>query len=506
VLFGLYILNAVLKIGPTIPSKLRFLADIWLPILFLLMYVLAWLGWWLWTLLTAEVGPSSYPDVDEAWDEAVATLARAGIQVTDLPLFLVVGRPEGPEDAEAGERGRKAEEVLFHQAAQLTLAVKQAPARPRSPLRVYASRDALYVTCAGASLLGRQAAILAGEAEAAVGAGTTSADGVSYEEPIDKTLRPDSAPEPVRQMVGIVRDIAKKGGAATAEERRALRRLERKDKPQLSLLKDRATVSELTGKLRHLCRLIVRDRQPYCPINGLLVLVPFAATDSDEDTQNTAEACVRDLQTVRGTLKVNCPQFALLCDLETAPGFGEFISRQDPKDRQRRVGQRFPLGTDLRGQPLSDALDGSVHWLCNNVLREWVYRLFRVEATAKDDPTAVVEGNCRLYLMLSEMWERANRLSRILTRGLLGSGESSLRFGGTYLASTGQDAGQQAFVAGVFRRLTDSQNYVAWTDEAKAEDARQHRWANIGYGVLGLLGVAVLAVIGWTLFGPSRRS
>ncbi len=503
VLGVLFVLNRVLGIRALIP-RAQIVADVWLPLLFLLVYVLAWLGWWLWTLLTADEGPSYYPDIDGAWDEAVRALNQAGMQVTDLPLFLVLGRPEGPEGLDPGERGRKAEEILFQQAAQLPLVVKQVPATPVAPLHIYASRDALYVTCAGASLLGRQAAILAGEVTSPAREGVGPQEGQA-EDPADKTLRPDSAPVSVQVMVGIVREVAKRGGAATDEERRALRRLERKERPQIALLKDQEAVAELTARLRHLCRLIARDRQPYCPINGLLLLVPFAATDSEEDTQNTAEACARDLQTVRGTLKVNCPQFALLSDLEVAAGFREFIGRQDPKDRQRRVGQRFPMGTDLRGQPYAEALDGSIQWLCNNVMREWVYRLFRTEAPGKEEPAAVVASNSKLFLMLSEMWERSDRLSRILTRGLTGSADGSVRFGGTYLGATGQEAAQQAFVAGVFRRLTEAQNYVAWTEEAKAEDARQNRLANLGYSVLAGLGVAVLAVVGWIVLGSGTR-
>src|SRR5262245_12534934 len=303
----LYWLNGVLRIHTLITGPLRFLAHWWLPVLLLLVYLLGWLGWWLWKLLNAEEEASYYPEIDRAWEAAVRALAQANIQVTDLPLFLVLGRPEGPEGPDFAEKARRAEEALFHTAAQLPLAVKQAPADALAPLHVYATREAIYVTCAGASLLGRQAAILAGEVEMAAEA--AGGGGGAGEDDADKTLRPDSAPAPVREMVGIVREIAKKGGAATDEERRMLRRLERRDRPQASLLKDTAAVADLTARLRHLGRLLARDRQPYCPLNGLLVLVPLAATDSDEDAQNTAECLARDLQALRGVLKVDCPQF-----------------------------------------------------------------------------------------------------------------------------------------------------------------------------------------------------
>src|SRR5262249_44673085 len=147
------------------------------------------------------------------------------------------------------------EEGLFHTAAQLPLAVKQTPADPQAPLHVYATREAIYVTCAGASLLGRQAAILAGEVEGAVGPGAPPAGEVDP----GATLVP-GAMAPAKKVADVVGDIAKKGGAATDEERRMLRRLARRDQRQASLLKDPALVTDLSARLRHLCRLVARDR------------------------------------------------------------------------------------------------------------------------------------------------------------------------------------------------------------------------------------------------------
>ena len=47
------------------------------------------------------------------------------------------------------------------------------------------------------------------------------------------------------------------------------------------LLKNTDEVELLSSRLKYLCRLIVRDRQPYCPANGILLLIPLAATDSE---------------------------------------------------------------------------------------------------------------------------------------------------------------------------------------------------------------------------------
>src|SRR5205807_2466832 len=91
----------------------------------------------LWDLLGAEE-ESSFPDIDEAWDQAVRALSREGISLNDVPLFVVLGKPVGTEEA------------LFT-ASGLNLSVRGAPHRD-APVRVYGNRDGVYVTCPGASL------------------------------------------------------------------------------------------------------------------------------------------------------------------------------------------------------------------------------------------------------------------------------------------------------------------------------------------------------------------
>src|SRR5262249_46803739 len=118
-------------------------------------------------------------------------------------------------------------------------------------------------------------------------------------------------------------------------------------KPRPLLLKYTEEVKRLTARLKHLCRLIVRDRHPYCPVNGILLLLPFGATDRKEDADQIGAICQQDLAALRQALQVHCPVIALVCDLEIAAGFREFIERFPAEQRQRRVGQRFPLAPDL---------------------------------------------------------------------------------------------------------------------------------------------------------------
>jgi type VI protein secretion system component VasK len=274
------------------------------------------------------------------------------------------------------------------------------------------------------------------------------------------------------------------------------------------LLRNAQEVAELTARLKYLCRLIARDRQPFCPVNGILVLLPFAATESKEMADQTGLICQHDLTAARSTLQVHCPLFAMVCDLELADGFREFIDRFPIEQRQRRVGQRFPLCPDLgEGESLKEYVESSVQWICSASFPSWIYKLFRVETTGRDELTTVLRGNARLYQLLCLVRDRRKRLAEVVTRMLATEQAQPWLYGGCYLAGTGRDiARDQAFVPGVFRRLTENQNFVSWTSEAIREEERCERLVAYSKVAVGL-GIAAAVGLGFLLYhlGFSRR-
>ena len=79
-------------------SNPRWASHFWLPIIFILLYALAVTGWWIYRLLMAEPEATDFPDIDEAWEEAVDALDAAGVPLTEVPVFVVLGRTETPEE------------------------------------------------------------------------------------------------------------------------------------------------------------------------------------------------------------------------------------------------------------------------------------------------------------------------------------------------------------------------------------------------------------------------
>lgn len=463
--------------------KAEWFRGYWLPVFGLVVYLLLMLAWLLWKLLGMQEPESDFDDIDRAWDEAVAALDKAGIDLRDTPLFLVVGHSAGGEDA------------LFA-AAQVSPIVNGAPERANSPLHVYANRDAVYVTCAGASVLGHQAGLLTGDPAAAAPSGGGAAAPAGYDP--NRTMAPGiqegSMANPMKDIQRILARAEREGRSPAQlveEERKRIQIAERKSKARPPL--DLKEADRSAARLRHLCRLIVRDRYPYCPINGILLLVPFSSSDSDRDADQTATACQRDMAAARKALQLHCPMFTVICDLETATGFREFLQRLPPGDRQRRVGQRFPLATDLEPDKVADKVDESVQWIFRSLIPYWVYKMFRVETPGKNDAADVLRGNAELYQLLSELRIRQARLGRIAARAVGSEKDGPPLFGGTYLAGTGTDPAEQAFSPGILRRLADHQASLCWSASALDEEDWYGRWTRFGYIFISVLVCAAVA-------------
>lgn len=489
------VINELADLERVLRAPLPILRKVWLPLLFLLIYVMSWLIWWLWELLTSEKESSEYPDIDEAWDAALTALDQASIDLTQSPLFLILGSPIGTEEA------------LLH-AAQLSFEVGRTPRGAEAPLHIYANRDGIYLTCPGASLLGKQSALLA-EAEPAVVAAPvrpTSRSVVADLPAPTPTLPPASALAtrlPVPSSAPFEPGVLGRGSEVPAERPAPVAVVEpevqtlpsQPRRRRASLFRDRVAVDEQTGRLQHLCRLIVRSRRPYCPINGILFLIPFAATGSAEEADEIGAICQHDRDVVRDTLQVHCPSFAVICDLEQVPGFRTFLGRFPEEQREKVLGLDLPLVPVVEEATFARMMQDAVRWICQVLIPTLVYRLWRLEDPDRQNASEVLHENIQLNQVLTRLQERQDRLFRALARTFASESPDTTLFGGCYLAATGRDAShEQAFVVGVFRRLLENQNYVSWTPEALAEDADYRRWALLGWSSIGLLLIIVAAL------------
>src|SRR5262249_46259405 len=99
------------------------------------------------------------------------------------------------------------------------------------------------------------------------------------------------------------------------------------------------------------------------------------------------------LGVARRVLQVNAPTLALVCDVESATGFGTFLSRFNESERKRRVGQRCPLVPHIQARTgradeieptRAHMFESLSRWLCNSGVRGGIYKYWaRGGATAR---------------------------------------------------------------------------------------------------------------------------
>jgi hypothetical protein len=495
ILVGLCFLQQLPVVRHNLRGPLPIVQDLWLPLLFVLIYLASWVGWWAWRALQADDGPG-FPDLDAAWDEALAALHQQAIDITEAPLFLVLGRTAGGEPA-------------FFESTQISLTVPGAPGRSDAPMHLYGNRDALFLTCAGASLSGRQAAILAEEGSSNYGTGDPieSSPSTGAVDDADKSIGMFSMgmPNGLQEVRALFQQAQREGRALSEAEKQRMDQLmgktgagrTKRSRPQL--LRNMEESARHSARLEHLCRLVVRDRRPYCSINGVLALVPFAATDSDDDATQTGDIFRRDLDTIRHGAKVDCPLFTLLTDLERVPGFTELIECFPKDQRQRRIGQHFPFVPDLDPAKVPRSIEGSARWICTALLPTLIYKFLRLESSGRETSAEAVRANYRLVQLMSQLREREKRLGLILSRATEAADHAPTLFGGCYLAASGRDAArEQAFVSGVVRRLIDNQGYVSWTNEVLQDDGQAQRWTLYGYAALGGFVAILVGLVAYT--------
>jgi hypothetical protein len=435
---------------------------IWLPLFALGLYATFWLGWWFWCALNAEVETTTaFPEIDEAWTQATRALEKAGILLHETPLFIILGQNADGDDA------------LFQSAGFKPMpSVNQIPRDPNALLHVTANREAIYLTCPGISCLGQLTVPAGAEAVGGEPVGAGGAEEGDENRTIGFGGRTLAIGELLKSPALV---------AASMARSQAPKRL--------------TDLEPFKAKLRYLCQLINRDRRGFCPINGVLLLIPITATDPKSDPDEVAKCGNADLSVMFDTFKVRCPVLTLIANLEKLPGFAIMLSRLQGQTG-RRMGQRFPLVPDQRPPDLGGMIDGGIEWICQTLFPNLIYSLLR-EAPLGANPKVVVDENVALVRFLSEVRARQDRLSRLL-KSAIPAFDEPLLFGGCYLAGTGSDpTTQQAFVSGVFKRMVQDQDLVSWTSDAIEADTSYRRLAHtVSLGLTLVITVEVLALAG----------
>jgi hypothetical protein len=553
--------------------------------LLVLIPIIVYRGLRLW--LEGDV--SRFPDLDFAWKAGLAAIEGNGIDITAVPIFLVVGS--------AGDRQERA----VFDSAGLGLRVQAVPEGP-APLHWYASPEAIYLCCSEASwtsalaayddsrsfsemasslpsleapapmpvaaapagAIGSSVALSSGcvpvntpaalpsqnvaapsapaalpgprgggggdairgtimldqysaslAAQAAAGGSMPAGTGVAEATPAPAASAPPASITGTMMLEGTMR-VGERSLAPVGSGNLALAPAPRVAAPsqpvpmggpqfgatpyaapqtqyagaalagqrQPALLSPQDSAEQLE-RLHYVCQMLRRARQPLCALNGILVLLPMRLIlGSQRETDELQRAVRGDLRAVGRVLELQCPVTALVVGMEGEPGFRELVRRVG---RERAAVQRFGQRYDLRSIATPEEMQALCAHVCG-AFEDWVYTLFR-EQGALSRP-----GNTQLYALLCKVrLTMKHRLAEILA-GAFGydphrSRDNPVLFSGCYFAAIGTSDDRQAFVKGVFNKLTEEQEQVEWTPRA-VRNNRRYLWA----AYLGLAFDAVIVV------------
>jgi hypothetical protein len=461
---------------------------------------------------------SRYPDIDRVWEAGLAECARHGFAVSDVPIFIVLG----------GRDQRQSANIM--QASQQALTVTM-PSQEDADIALFANSQALFLFVNGCSCLSRLStapvgplasgasgaavvgpAMAGGQPSGTIDAsmfgqtpfGGTPADRAPASAAMGQTLTEGAfapAPQPGAQQPAAYQPaaagvggtmllpegqafdnyLASQGGSASQAEVQRV--------PQLSS----QDIFEREQKLRHVCGLLNKARQPLCPINGLITLLPFDLVENASAQVQTAAQ--KDLAVLRAELLVRCPNTIVITQMDREEGFQELVKRVG-EERAREF--RFGKGSEVWNAPDGARLEATAAHAVGS-FEDWIYMLFQEENALKH------RYNSRLFMLLCRVRGKfAENLRAVLARGFGFDPltESHLAyeqflFSGCYFAAAGADPSRQAFTKSIFNKCLEQEGELEWVPEARARDQQQQFAANL-LALVGMLSViSIICMLAW---------
>jgi hypothetical protein len=138
---------------------------------------------------------------------------------------------------------------------------------------------------------------------------------------------------------------------------------------------------------------LLRRYRKYCPINGVLVVIPCTSLleDAPEERERKAANIRAKLLHVQRVLQIRFPVFIMVTKADRILGFSEFFSKLDPVDQQQLFGWSSPEGPGKAWDP--ESFDGTY-----DAITERLYKL-RLRLLADEENPAQAD---KLYVFPEE--------------------------------------------------------------------------------------------------------
>lgn len=404
------------------PTGLR---EIWLGLIGLLIYLALRLFFFI--LNQLPTSRAEFPDIQEAFAESLETLAEAGINFRDVPVFLVVGLdPESESDFE--------QSPLVGQAVRIK--------SRRFPLHIFGDAQGLWITIPGISALVQQR-----ESPTEKPATVAVPD-----EPAVEVDLPEDGDAAQFATIGAIGVSGIAGLSTAVRQAQAMG-------PRIPVRLSSQARELARRRLEYFMKLLRDARGGVCPLNAVLLMLPFDWIRSPEKCR-LADAAGLDLSVIQRTAGVKCLLLTILTEIEASKEFTSYVQRLDKSELERRCGCGYPALTSYSPQ------DGpSLHRWLGDYFERQIYELYQRNL---HDPE-----NGILFRFLDQFRSWKNNFSRLMQYALPNEGEP-LYFGGIYFASLGKvGSATRPFFDGVLAKLRrEHDDVVGWNDQAVHAD----RW------------------------------
>jgi len=470
------------------------------PIVLVLMIIIPIVSYFV-VKIWMEEEVSDYPDIDKAWKQGLTALEKHGISLGSTPLFLVIGNADE----------RRAQNIM--DASGFGFNVNN-PAEGPAALHWYANPDGVFLYLTRTSCMsvladqfqnqtGGRSQVQSAAPQPEIPGGQTIVAGAGQQSLVadkftddEETAGSDDAemsymePPPSMPGIGQTMDFGQGGGVDATLSNISVDQMKEGLARSSSVQQSKADLTDQIKRLEYVCGMIHKVRQPICPINGILVLVPF---DMVEDASDPVQTAIHtDLETIRSKTRLRCSVTALVTEMDQSQGFLELIRRVGSK---RAKEQRFGKGFPLWNPPIAEQLE-AVSRHATGAFEDWTYLLFREKEGLRRP------GNPKLFELLCRIRGKfADSITNIIANSFgyephknRQAAGNSLLFSGCYFAATGDTEDRQAFVRSVLYRVMQQDSELDWNREALDENNSAEFAANLAALVGGICFVVLVGV------------
>ncbi|WP_425395140.1 type VI secretion protein IcmF/TssM N-terminal domain-containing protein [Aeoliella sp.] len=494
-LVGLWWLNQWLRLDMAVQAPSLVLRQLWLPLMFLVAYGMAWCIWSSW-LAWRQPGPlSPFPDIQEAWNAAQLGLAEHDLSLTELPVVLLLGTTTSSE-----------QDVLA--SLEIDSSFGPRPSQHSAPVRVMADEQAIYISAPGVSSVAAQTERwyekrqFAPQAKAASQNAGVQSEVALVEQAIPASLKAASAGGvATAEVVPATRSDSDMGVDIDQVESQIQSALEGEGDWLFESCEDTQRAEEVTlvestistqtcdsmrARLAYLASLVREARQGRAPFDGVSLFVPGDALSTSCRADLMSSLVRGDLDTLSDSSGSIAPVVCVVTDLDDVEGCSEVLQRLPACRQQLLLGSELPLesGDDDHHQPIASKLES----IGSELIPALCSRLYEVG-------NAPSKANQRLFSFQHNMALRQANLNA-LVGNIATKCRAHWSIAGCYLVATGHfDPATRGFGGRVLSRLLDLTGRAKWTDKAIEADRTNRRWANYTWGTAAAIGGFAVLVL-----------